>query len=635
MVSRYTAKDIEVLEGLEPVRMRPAMYIGGTDARGLHQLVWEIMDNAIDEVINGYATRIDVTLAADGGTVTLTDNGRGIPVDRHAKYKKPAVELIMTTLHAGGKFGHTNYLRSGGLHGVGASVVNALSKDLTVTVHRDGYEWTQSYRRGKPTGAVRRGPRVTGRRGTTVRFTPDPEIFAATHFSPAVLRETLEAKTYIHKGLRITFRDDTSNETHTFFHEEGIAEYLRRQVKTRGAAPVQDFVVYMENKDDPVMEAALLWSEERSESIQSFANGVRTHMGGTHEQGLRLGVVRALRNYMDTHNVLPKGVAPTAEDIREGLSAILSIFVPDPQFQGQTKERLNNPETSSQVASAVAPALERCLNANRSSGDAVVARIITASRARMASRAAEDAVLRKSAVSHRLNLPGQLADCASTSPARSELFIVEGDSAGGTAKSGRDRATQAILPLRGKILNTEQAGTRKILDNQQIADIVSALGCGFGRNLDTAKLRYHKVIILTDADSDGHHIATLLLTFFYRHMSALIRDGHVYIAEVPLYRLVIGGDVHLARTDAEKERILQAQAKGKKVTITRFKGLGEMSAAQLKDTAMDPRTRTVRQVVIDDELLADRTIADLMGRDVEPRFRLVMEETVGVDDLDV
>jgi len=663
--AQYTAKDIEVLEGLEPVRKRPAMYIGGTDARGLHQLVWEILDNAVDEVINGYASKIEVCLEKDGSTISVADNGRGIPVDRHKKYRKPAVELIMTTLHAGGKFGHKNYLRSGGLHGVGASVVNALSKSLTVTVYRDGHEWVQSYRRGKPTGALKRGKKISGKRGTVIRFTPDPDIFSVVRFNPSLIRDTLEAKAYLHKGLKIVFKDKTGASTHTFQHQEGISEYLRRQVAARHKEPLADFIFYFENKTEPFLETAILWTDERGEFIQSFANGVRTNAGGTHEQGLRAAVVRAFRNYMETHGIVPKGISITAEDIREGLCAILSVFLPEPQFQGQTKERLNNPELYSQVTSVVAPALERYFNENRSVGDTVAARIITAARARIASRAAQEAVVRKSAVTRRLNLPGKLADCSSPDPRKSELFIVEGDSAGGTAKSGRDRKTQAILPLRGKILNTEQAPPRKILSNQQIADLISALGCGFGKNFDLRKLRYHKIIILTDADSDGHHIATLLLTFFYRHMPELIRKGHLYLAEVPLYRITIGTEVYLARTEEEKEAILsgngvpgKTEKKGRggkggkksggkkaskapprppkgKITITRFKGLGEMSAGQLKETAMDPETRSILRVVLEDELLADRTISELMGRDVEPRFRLVMEESVGAEELDV
>lgn len=633
--SKYTAKDIQVLEGLEPVRTRPAMYIGGTDGRGLHQLVWEILDNAVDEVINKHATKIDVMLAKDGHTMTISDNGRGVPVDRHAKYKKSALELIMTTLHAGGKFGHTNYLRSGGLHGVGASVVNALSQSMTVTVCRDGYEWVQSYRRGKPTGMVKKKRPVSGKHGTTVTFTPDAGIFTVTRFNPTLLRETLDAKAYLHKGLKISFKDKTSGNTYLYHHEEGISEFLKRQLQAKGSEPIRDFIFYYDYKSEPLFELALAWTEERSEYIQSFVNGVRTHAGGTHEQGLRTGIVRAVRNYMQTHDIKVKGLSVTAEDIREGIGVILSLFVHDPQFQGQTKDRLNNPEVNSQVATAVSSALEQYFNENPSIADTLIARINTAARARMASRAAEEQVKRKSPVSHRLNLPGKLADCASTKPAQSELFIVEGDSAGGTAKSGRDRKTQAILPLRGKILNTETASAKKIMANQQINDLILAIGCGFGKAFDINRLRYHKVIILTDADSDGHHIATLLLTFFYRHMPKLIRNGHLYIGQVPLYRICIGSEVYMARTEAQKEKILQKNGTRRKATITRFKGLGEMSSGQLKEVAMDRRTRTLLQVVLDNELLADTTLADLMGRDVAPRFNLVMEETVGVEELDL
>ncbi len=633
--SRYTSKDIEVLEGLEPVRTRPAMYIGGTDAKGLHQLVWEILDNAVDEVINGYASRIEVVLAKEANAITITDNGRGIPVDRHKKYKKSALELIMTTLHAGGKFGHENYLRSGGLHGVGASVVNALSKHMKVTVRRDGDEWYQLYGRGKPKTAVKRTGVAASGHGTEITFSPDPEIFSMTRFNPTLLKDTLEAKAYLHKGLRITFKDKTSRETFLFHHEEGISAYLEKQLQAKKAEPVKEFIFYSENKIDPLFEVALAWTEERSEFIQSFVNGIRTHSGGTHEQGLRSGIVRAVRNYMETHGITPKGISITAEDIREGIASIFSVFLPDPQFQGQTKERLNNPECQSQITSSIAASLERYFNENRSIGDTIVVRITTAARARLASRTAQEQVKRKSAVSHRLNLPGKLADCSSTTPAKSELFIVEGDSAGGTAKTGRDRKYQAILPLRGKILNTETATARKMLANQQINDLITAIGCGIGKSFDLSRLRYHKVIILTDADSDGHHIATLLLTFFYRHAPNLIRNGHLYIGDVPLYRICIGNDVFMARTDEEKERILKKNKGPKKATITRFKGLGEMSSGQLKEVAMDRRTRSLLKVVLDDELLADRTIADLMGKDVAPRFKLVMEESVEEEALDL
>jgi DNA gyrase subunit B/topoisomerase-4 subunit B len=630
----YSAKDITVLEGLEPVRQRPAMYIGGVDSRGLHHLLWEILDNAIDEVINGHASLIEVVLDADAEGVRVRDNGRGIPVDEHPKYRKPALELILTTLHSGGKFGHRNYLHSGGLHGVGSSVVNALSKRLVANVHRDGEEFQQSFSRGKPTTGLKPIGKARGS-GTSIYFQPDPAIFPKTAFDPKLIRDVLEAKSYLHKGLKITYRDGTSRETHHFNHSEGIQEYLKKLVAERGKRPTQDFVFYHQKDGDPRLELALQWTDETAEFVRSYVNGIHTSMGGTHENGLKAGIVKAARNYIETHNLQPKGLTIAAEDIREGMSAILSVYIPEPQFQGQTKERLNNPELGALVANAVAPALEQFFNENGTIANGVVARMVLAARARAASRAASDEVVRKSAVSHRLNLPGKLADCESTKPEESELFIVEGDSAGGSAKQGRERKHQAVLPLRGKVLNTEQANLSKILSNKEIGDIVSALGCGIGPKFELKKLRYHRIVILTDADSDGHHIATLLLTFFYRYLPDLVRSGHVYLGHPPLYRLQIGKETFWAWDQRGLEELTSKHAGRAKPDITRFKGLGEMTAEQLRETTLDPRSRTLLKVLITDELATDKVVSELMGKDTAARFTFVMERAAEADDVDI
>ena len=637
----YTGADIQVLEGLEPVRKRPAMYIGGTDGTGYHHLLWEILDNSVDEVINGYASTVEVTLHKDGRTMTVADDGRGIPIDIMPKFKKPAVEIILTTLHAGGKFEQGNYIHSGGLHGVGSSVVNALSRKLVVEIKRDSKRHVQTYARGKPTSTLKPEGPARGT-GTSTTFEPDPEIFGEKlKFDAALVRERLEAKSYLHKGMTVIWKDETASPIvkEEFKHDGGIAEYLTKVVGERGkpVVPAGSTVIFYHSRDNGIrLEAALVWTEATDEHIRSYVNGIPTPLGGTHEAGLRSAVVKAVRNYIETHGLSFKGVTLTAEDIREGMTAILSTYVVEPQFQGQTKGRLNNPETSAQVDGVIRPALEKWLNDNKSVAESVIARIVLAARAREASRAASQAISRKTAVSHRLNLPGKLADCSATDPAQSELFLVEGDSAGGSAKQGRDRKTQAVLPLRGKVLNAEQATTDKVVGNKELTDIVSALGCGIGNDFDASKLRYGRVFLLMDADSDGHHIATLLLTFFYRHLRPLIEKGHVYLAQPPLFRVDIGKETYWALDEVDRDRIIREKAKGNaKPNVMRFKGLGEMTPDELKETTLDPKKRQSLQVTIDNPLLTEQVINDLMGRDVSARFKFIMESAAEVDELDV
>jgi DNA gyrase subunit B/topoisomerase-4 subunit B len=637
-MATYTAKDITVLEGLEPVRKRPGMYIGGVSSAGLHHLVWEVLDNSIDEAMNGYASNIVVTLHDDGSSITIVDDGRGIPVDKHPATKKSALEVIFTVLHAGGKFETGNYKTSGGLHGVGASVVNALSKELVATVRRDGAQWEMRFKQGRPQGPLKKIGAARGS-GTTVFFRPDTTIFPKVEFDPDVIKTRLEVSSYLHKGVRITFEDETRSEKHVFQHSEGLADYLKTILKERAAVPVHEtpFAVSRDGEDGGVrLDLALQWTQSTDEHVRSYVNGIPTGSGGTHENGFRAGLGKAVRNFIDTHSLSPKGVTLTAEDIREGLVAVLSVFVTEPQFQGQTKDRLNNPEMMASVDSSIRPALEHWLNTNISVAESIVARIILAARAREASRAAQQEVARKTATSSRLTLPGKLSDCTAPGREDSEIFIVEGDSAGGSAKQGRDRATQAILPLRGKVLNTESASLAKVLENKELSDLVTALGCGLGKNFDPARLRYGRVIILADADSDGHHIATLLLTFIYRHMPGLIAQGRVYLAQPPLYRIDIGKETYWALDDGHRDRILKLHGNGRShPEITRFKGLGEMMPKVLWETTLNPKTRRLLRVDIADQIVTDRVFNELMGKDPSARFRFIMDRAEEAEELDV
>ena len=621
--SGYSAKDIQVLEGLEPVRKRPAMYIGGTDGKGLHHMVWEIVDNAVDEYLNGHATAITVCLDKDGQGVTVEDNGRGIPVDKHPKFGKSALELILTTLHSGAKFGEgDNYIHSGGLHGVGSSVVNALSKRMVATIRRDGHEWRQEFRR---------------QHGTTIYFQPDGDIFPKTVLDADTIKSHLEDMSYIHAGLKLSFEDKVSGQTHDLSHPGGIPEFLTKLVKDSAKAPTTELPFSFVRKDGERLEAVLQWTDATEEAVRSYVNGIRTSGGGTHEAGFRSAIVRAIRDYMETHDIRVKGLTISAEDIREGIVGVLSTFVREPQFQGQTKDRLNNTEMTAQVESSVRPALESWLNANKTAADAIVGRIVLAARARQASREAVSEVKRKSASTRRLNLPGKLADCKSTNVDDTELFLVEGDGAGGSAKQGRSNRNQAVLPLRGKILNSEGMPLAKALANQELKDLVSAMGTGIGPSFNLSGLRYGKIILLMDADADGYHISTLLLAFFFRHLPELIRAGHIYIAVPPLFRIDVGKETHWARNDKHKEEILKSLRANARFEVSRFKGLGEMDAKVLAETTLDPRYRTLLRVEIDSLLDCDRAFVDLLGKDPSQRYRFIMEEAdrTSVEALDI
>jgi DNA gyrase/topoisomerase IV subunit B len=613
------------------------MYIGGVDAKGLHHLVWEIVDNAVDEYLNGFADAITVTLHKNGDAVTVSDNGRGIPVDLHPKHKRPALELILTTLHSGAKFGDGDvYFHSGGLHGVGSSVVNALSRKLIATIRRDGFEWQQTFRRGKPSGELEKLGSFRGH-GTTIYFEPDPDIFKTTQFDAKWIREHLESMSYIHSGLKITFKDEIAKETYDLTHPGGIPEFLQRLVAEGQKPAVTETPFTLVRNNDEKMEVALQWTESTDESIRSYVNGIRTSAGGTHEAGLKSGIAKAIRSYMDTHEVKIKGLTITAEDIREGIVAILSVFVREPMFQGQTKEKLNNPEMTTAVDGWIRPALESWLNANMTAADQIVGRIVLAAKAREASREAVSEVKRKSATQRRLNLPGKLADCKATSLDESELFLVEGDSAGGSAKQGRNNKTQAVLPLRGKILNSEGLALNKVLANAELNDLVSAVGTGAGEKFDINGLRYGKIILLMDADADGHHITTLMLAFLFRHMTELIRKGRVYLAQPPLYRIDVGKEKYWARDDAHKEEILAGLRANAKPEVSRFKGLGEMDPKELAETTLDPRNRTLLQVQIDSNLETDKTFVDLLGKDPSQRYRFIMDKAARAvaEELDV
>ncbi|VAX19683.1 Topoisomerase IV subunit B [hydrothermal vent metagenome] len=624
MANDYSAKDIEVLEGLEPVRKRPGMYIGGTDSAGLHHLVWEALDNAVDEAINGHCNAIEVIIG-DDGSVSVEDNGRGIPVDKHPKFKKPALEIIMTTLHSGAKFSQKSYSTSGGLHGVGVSVVNALSECMTVEVKRDGHEWSQSFAKGLPLAKLKKG-RAVRKRGTKITFTPDASIFKKTViFSKKLISDRAETEAFLNSGVTIVVKDERDGSTQTFHYKNGIRDYLTKLISTKKAVGAGYF--YHTQENGARVEVALQWTEGTETKIYSYANSVYTSDGGAHENGLRNALTKTVRAHIERTSGKGKPVSITSDDVREGLIAVLSVFIGNPQFQGQTKEKLNNPEVISIVESAIKTAFERYLLENPSTAEAIVGRIKLASQARMASRAAKDTVMRKTSLSHRLTLPGKLADCSSTNPSNTELFIVEGDSAGGSSKQARDRTRQAILPLRGKILNVENATAEKLAANNEIKALVTSIGAGVGDVFDYSKLRYDKIIIMTDADVDGAHISALLLTFFYRYMPKLINRGHIYLAQPPLFRVELGKDSKYALDENGMNEILQKAPKNVKPVIHRYKGLGEMPASVLKETTMDVSKRVLLKVTIDDVEATDSAFTRLMGKDASARYDFLKENS--------
>jgi DNA gyrase subunit B len=631
----YDAKDIQVLEGLEAVRRRPGMYVGGTDIKALHHLIYEVVDNSIDESLAGACDRIEVVIHPDR-SVTVSDNGRGIPVDLHPQMKKSALEVVMTVLHAGGKFGGGSYKVSGGLHGVGVSAVNALSEWCEVRVKRDGKEHFQRYERGYPVAPVEViGKAAADQTGSRTTFKYDPEIFKGDlDYKFETLVQRFREMTFVTRGVTIYFLDERTEREMTFYFEGGITSFVRYLNRNR---EVLHPVVHVEKEVDGItVSAAIQYTDAYAESVYAFANTINTIDGGTHLTGLRAAVTRTVNDYARRSGLLKDAeVNFSGDDTREGLTAIISVKHPDPQFESQTKVKLMNPEVQTLSQQVVGEAFSSFLEENPAAAKAIISKCLTSARARDAARKARDLVIRKSAL-ESLTLPGKLADCSERDPQKTELYIVEGDSAGGSAKQGRDRHFQAILPLRGKILNTERARLDKILANNEVKALISALGTGVGESFDLAGLRYGRIILMCDADVDGSHIRTLLLTFFFRYMQSLIEDGHLYIAQPPLYRLSYKNQVRYAYSDADKTKILkEMNVDGDKAGLQRYKGLGEMNPDQLWETTMDPANRTLLLVTIDDATEADRTFDMLMGSAVPPRKRFIQTHAREVRNLDI
>ncbi|MBI4758250.1 MAG: DNA topoisomerase (ATP-hydrolyzing) subunit B [Chloroflexi bacterium] len=627
----YTADMVIVLEGLEAVRRRPGMYIGSTDQRGLHHLVYEIVDNSVDEALAGYCSRIEVTIHKDN-RVTVSDNGRGIPVETHPKTGKSALETVMTILHSGAKFGGGGYKVASGLHGVGASAVNALSSWMKVEVRRNGKRYRQEYKCGVPTTPVEEVG-AAGDTGNTTTFLADRSILNSLDYSFEALLQRFRETAYLTKGLTIFCRDERADREHTFYFEGGIVSFVRHLNKNR--EPLHPQPIYIEKQvNGTQVEVALQYTDAYAESVYSFANNVNTVDGGTHLTGFRSALTRTLNDYARKNNWLKEDESNlSGDDVREGLTAIVSVKLTEPQFESQTKAKLGNAEVRAQVEAVVAEGLASWLEHAPAEAKRVLEKCLTTARAREAARKARDLVIRKGSL-EGMTLPGKLADCSEKDPARCELYIVEGPSAGGSAKQGRDRRFQAILPLKGKILNVEKARADKMLGSEEIRAIITALGTSIGDRFEPGKLRYHRVIIMTDADVDGSHIRTLLLTFFFRNMLSLIEDGHLYIAQPPLYRIQSGKEHYYAYSDQEKDKLLR-KLDGKSVAIQRYKGLGEMNPEQLWETTMNPAGRTMLRVSVEDALRADETFNVLMGENVQPRKHFIQSHAKNVRNLDI
>lgn len=631
--NNYSASNIQILEGLEAVRKRPGMYIGSTSSRGLHHLVWEIVDNSIDEALAGYATHIEVEIEK-GDIICVTDNGRGMPVDLHPKTGRPAVETIFTVLHAGGKFDGSSYKVSGGLHGVGASVVNALSTWLEVNVSRNNKVYSQRFEQGKIISDLT----VTGESNTTgsqVRFKADPTIFTeTTTYEFEILRSRIQQLAFLNKGIKITIRDsrgETPNEI-IYEYEGGIKEYV--VFINNGKKVLNENIIYCEGEKDNIqVECAIQYSEAFTTSLYSFTNNIHTHEGGTHEEGFRLALTRSIKKYAEDNKMLKKDEEITGEDVREGLTCILSVKHPDPQFEGQTKTKLGNSEVRAIVSQFLGEAMERHFLENPNDAKIIIEKCLLASRARVAARKAREATRRQTPLD-ALSFASKLADCRSKDAEKCELYIVEGDSAGGSAKSGRNSEFQAILPLRGKVLNVQKVRLERALSNNEILSMIRAIGTGIGEEFDITKARYHKIVIMTDADVDGEHICILLLTFFYRFMPQLIENGYIYVAKPPLYKAQTGKIVRYCYSDQELEDVKE-EFPGKKLDIQRYKGLGEMDAEQLWDTTMDPAKRTLVQVHLDDAVIATQTFEMLMGEEVEPRKKFIQENAHFANNIDI
>jgi DNA gyrase, B subunit len=640
MKKNYDASSITVLEGLEAVRKRPGMYIGSTSARGLHHLVWEIVDNSVDEALAGYCDKIEVKILPDN-IIEVRDNGRGIPVEMHSS-GKPTLEVVLTVLHAGGKFNNDNYKVSGGLHGVGVSVVNALSENLTATVTRDGKIYQQSFERGIPVTKIQEiGTAGAEERGTIIKFKADAEIFDTTVYDYDTLSERFKELSYLNKGLTIVLSDKRNEEvkSETFFSEGGIKDFLNEISK---GEKLNDDIIYMSgnatNTDGRIteIEVAMNWTASQKENLYSFVNNINTYEGGTHVSGFRTALTRTVNDVAKKLELIKeKDGTFQGNDIREGMNCIISVKIPEPQFEGQTKTKLGNSETSAQVSQVVMEGLKMFLEDHPKETGKIIEKMVLVKKARIAAKKARELVLRKNVLEVG-NLPGKLADCSSKDPAESEIFIVEGNSAGGSAKQGRDRKFQAILPLRGKILNVEKAGMHKILENAEIRSMITAFGTGIDDNFDIEKLRYHKIVIMTDADVDGAHIRTLMLTFFFRHLRPLIDNGNIYIAQPPLYKITNGKSVQYAYNDKQmKEKTQVLENKGIKYNVQRYKGLGEMNPEQLWETTLDPDVRTLLKVTLEDARYAEKMFETLMGDKVEPRRKFIEENANYVRNLDI